>query len=104
LFVSMLTIQDTYDGKESGDLFALCDMVMQWRPLSWAEETGPIKAAITRSPNLLLPFRCFSMLFRQPNNNFFNVFNIEQQLPIQESILPHHRGRSVRPISVSWGS
>jgi hypothetical protein len=34
---------------------------------------------------------------------FFNVFNIEQQLPIQESILPQYRLRSVRPISVSVG-
>jgi hypothetical protein len=32
---------------------------------------------------------------------FFNVFNIEQQIPIQESILPHHRLRSVRHISAS---
>lgn len=39
---------DLWRGQKQGDVWidALCDMVKQWKPLGWAEETGQIKAAI----------------------------------------------------------
>jgi predicted phage terminase large subunit-like protein len=39
---------DLWRGQTQGDVWidALCDLVLRWRPIGWAEETGQIKAAI----------------------------------------------------------
>lgn len=39
---------DLWRGQTQGDVWidALCDLVIRWKPLGWAEETGQIKAAI----------------------------------------------------------
>jgi predicted phage terminase large subunit-like protein len=39
---------DLWRGQKQGDVWidALCDLVKQWKPLEWAEETGQIKAAL----------------------------------------------------------
>src|SRR4029077_2808771 len=41
---------DIWRGQTQGDVWidAFCDMVMRWKPLGWAEETGQIKARIGR--------------------------------------------------------
>jgi predicted phage terminase large subunit-like protein len=39
---------DLWRGQKQGDVWidALCDLVLQWKPMGWAEETGQIKSAI----------------------------------------------------------
>jgi predicted phage terminase large subunit-like protein len=39
---------DVWRGQTQGDVWidAFCDMVLRWKPLGWAEETGQIKSAI----------------------------------------------------------
>jgi predicted phage terminase large subunit-like protein len=39
---------DLWRGQTQGDVWidALCDMVLRWKPIAWAEETGQIKAAL----------------------------------------------------------
>jgi predicted phage terminase large subunit-like protein len=39
---------DLWRGQKQGDVWieAFCDMVLQWKPLGWAEETGQIRSAI----------------------------------------------------------
>lgn len=39
---------DLWRGQTQGDIWidAFCDLVLRWKPLGWAEETGQIKAAI----------------------------------------------------------
>jgi predicted phage terminase large subunit-like protein len=39
---------DLWRGQTQGDIWidSLCDLVLRWKPLGWAEETGQIKAAI----------------------------------------------------------
>ena len=39
---------DIWRGQAQGDIWidALCDLVLRWKPLGWAEETGQIKAAL----------------------------------------------------------
>ncbi len=39
---------DLWRGQTQGDVWieALCDLVLQWKPQAWAEETGQIKAAL----------------------------------------------------------
>lgn len=39
---------DLWRGQKQGDVWidALCDLVIKWKPLGWAEETGQIKAAL----------------------------------------------------------
>jgi predicted phage terminase large subunit-like protein len=39
---------DVWRGQKQGDVWidALCDLVREWKPMGWAEETGQIKSAI----------------------------------------------------------
>jgi predicted phage terminase large subunit-like protein len=39
---------DIWRGQKQGDVWidAFCDLVLQWKPMGWAEETGQIKSAI----------------------------------------------------------
>jgi predicted phage terminase large subunit-like protein len=39
---------DVWRGQKQGDVWidAFCDLVRQWKPMAWAEETGQIKSAI----------------------------------------------------------
>lgn len=39
---------DLWRGQKQGDVWidALCDLVLEWKPMEWAEETGQIKAAL----------------------------------------------------------
>jgi predicted phage terminase large subunit-like protein len=43
-----LYLLDLWRGQKQGDVWieALCDLVLAWKPMSWAEETGQIRAAI----------------------------------------------------------
>ena len=46
--VGRMYLLDLWRGQAQGDVWidAFCDLVLRWRPLGWAEETGQIKAAI----------------------------------------------------------
>lgn len=41
-------LMDLWRGQAQGDVWieAFCDMVIQWKPMGWAEETGQIRSAI----------------------------------------------------------
>lgn len=46
--VGRMYLLDLWRGQAQGDVWidAFCDLVLRWKPLGWAEETGQIKAAI----------------------------------------------------------